>query len=238
MNPQTTQDASEFAVTLRDPRSLDPPDLRERQAARRRGIRPASPESRRRRFLVTPSRLSDEDLRYLTEVDHRRHEALIALDAETGEAVGDARYVRLPGDREAAEVATVVADGWHGRGLATALLTELTHLARADGSPATQLLSPPITASSLMPWKGSCRVRGPAVTKLSSRSSCRPRSFPGARGEPCGGRQRANCACSADSRVGSRPGHQDSPAALRLPRFLSKSPRPPGHAASSGCRRA
>ena len=134
MNSQTTQDASEFAVTLRDgSQVLIRPICASDKPLVAAAYDRLSPESRRRRFLVAPSRLSDEDLRYLTEVDHRRHEALIALDAETGEAVGDARYVRLPGDREAAEVATVVADGWHGRGLATALLTELTDRARANG---------------------------------------------------------------------------------------------------------
>ena len=36
-------------------------------------------------------------LRYLTDIDHRDHEAMTALDEETGEGVGVARYV---GDRE------------------------------------------------------------------------------------------------------------------------------------------
>jgi RimJ/RimL family protein N-acetyltransferase len=134
MNSQTTQDASELAVTLRDgSQVLIRPICASDKPLVAAAYERLSPESRRRRFLVTQSRLSDEDLRYLTEVDHRRHEALIALDAQTGEAVGDARYVQLPGQREAAEVAAVVADDWHGRGLATALLTELTQRARAIG---------------------------------------------------------------------------------------------------------
>ena len=36
------------------------------------------PESRYRRFLSSVERLSDSDLRYLTDVDHSNHEALIA----------------------------------------------------------------------------------------------------------------------------------------------------------------
>lgn len=92
-----------------------------------------SPASRRRRFLGPADRLTGEDLAYLTEVDHRRHDALIALDAATGEALGEARYVRTPGHGETAEVAVAVADGWQGRGLATALLTRLTERARKQG---------------------------------------------------------------------------------------------------------
>jgi RimJ/RimL family protein N-acetyltransferase len=92
-----------------------------------------SPESRRRRFLVAPSQLGADDLRRLTDVDHRRHEALLAFDLDSGEAIGEARYVRSPDDRETAEVAAMVPDAWQRRGIATALLGELTERARANG---------------------------------------------------------------------------------------------------------
>ena len=92
-----------------------------------------SSESRRRRFLVAPEKLSDEDLRYLTDVDDRRHVALLAIDPATGRAVGEARYVRTPGDRESAEVAAMVADDWQRRGVATALLFALMDIARENG---------------------------------------------------------------------------------------------------------
>jgi RimJ/RimL family protein N-acetyltransferase len=89
--------------------------------------------SRRRRFLAPGERpVSDEDLRYLVDVDHRRHEALLALDQD-GRAVGVARYVRAPRDRASAEVAVVVVDDWHRRGLATALLDRLGMRARENG---------------------------------------------------------------------------------------------------------
>jgi GNAT superfamily N-acetyltransferase len=88
--------------------------------------------SRRRRFLAPANEMSDEDLRYLVDVDHRRHEALLALD-ESGRAVAVARFVRTPGDRTSAEVAVVVADDWHRRGLGTALLDRLTESARENG---------------------------------------------------------------------------------------------------------
>jgi RimJ/RimL family protein N-acetyltransferase len=90
-------------------------------------------ESRRHRFVVAPPTLSAEDLRYLTDVDHRRHDALIALDPETGALVGEARYVCLRDQPKAAEVAALVAEDWRGRGLATTLLTELSNRARENG---------------------------------------------------------------------------------------------------------
>jgi RimJ/RimL family protein N-acetyltransferase len=89
--------------------------------------------SRRLRFLTPTPELSAEDLEYLTEVDHNRHEAMIALDPDRERAVGIASYVRVPGDRQAGEVAVVVVDDWHRRGLGTALLDRLTERARANG---------------------------------------------------------------------------------------------------------
>ena len=88
--------------------------------------------SRRLRFLTPTSEVSEEDLRYLVDVDHRRHEALLALD-DDGHAVAVARYVRTPGEPTSAEVAVVVTDAWHRRGLATALLDLLTARARENG---------------------------------------------------------------------------------------------------------
>jgi RimJ/RimL family protein N-acetyltransferase len=92
-----------------------------------------SAQSRRRRFLAqSNAELTDADLHYLVDVDHRRHEAMLALDGD-GEALGVARYVRTPGDPESAEVAVVVVDDWHRRGLGTALLDTLTERARENG---------------------------------------------------------------------------------------------------------
>ena len=90
-----------------------------------------SDRSRRFRFLVPTNDLSDEDLVYLTEVDHKRHEAVVALDDDR--LVGVARYVRDPRDRESAEVAVVVVDDRQGEGIGTALLDRLTERARENG---------------------------------------------------------------------------------------------------------
>ena len=100
-----------------------------------------SDRSRRLRFLVPTSAISDEDLEYLTEVDHKRHEALLALDEDR--LVGVARYVRAPRDRESAEVAVVVVDDRQGQGIGTALLDRLTERARENGiARYTALVSP------------------------------------------------------------------------------------------------
>ncbi len=56
-------------------------------------------ESRYRRFLGAKATLTRHDLQYFTEVDHVDHEAIGARDAETGEGVGVARYVRLADPR-------------------------------------------------------------------------------------------------------------------------------------------
>jgi hypothetical protein len=70
------------------------------------GMRRLSPDSRYRRFLCPTDVLSEAELEYLTIVDHKDHEALVALELETGEGLGVARFVRWPDDPEAAEFAT------------------------------------------------------------------------------------------------------------------------------------
>ena len=91
------------------------------------------PDSRYRRFFSPTPRLTAAQLRYLTEVDHQRHEALLAIDPHTRDGVGVVRFVCWPDDPTTAEVAVVVADDWHRRGLATALLDELAARAREEG---------------------------------------------------------------------------------------------------------
>ncbi len=95
------------------------------------GFERLSPESRYRRFFTAMSRLSDADLRYLTEVDHFDLEAVLAFTRK-GEPVGVARYVRIEGPSQA-EVAVAVVDDWQNRGAGTALLERLVERARENG---------------------------------------------------------------------------------------------------------
>jgi GNAT superfamily N-acetyltransferase len=122
--PRTVElrDGSEIIM-----RQIRPDD----KGALRDGFERMSPESRYRRFFAPLERLSERDLRYLTEVDHRDHEALIAFEHSTGVPVAAARYVRSA-EPEEAEVAVTVVDDWQGRGVATALLESLVERAREE----------------------------------------------------------------------------------------------------------
>lgn len=71
-------------------RPIEPDDI----DALLRGFQALSPESRYRRFLAPLNRLSDEQLRYLTVVDHHDHEALVAVSDPDEEPVGAARFIR------------------------------------------------------------------------------------------------------------------------------------------------
>ena len=97
------------------------------------GFEQASDESIYLRFLGPQPRLTERQLDYLTAVDHIQHEALIAVDPETGQSFGTARYVRDEDRPESAEFAVGVGDQWMRIGLGTALLSALALRARAAG---------------------------------------------------------------------------------------------------------
>lgn len=102
-----------------------------------RGIRMLSPESRYLRFFTAGTDPSDDQLRYLTEVDGKDHLAIVAgiesLDLKTERGVGVARFVRLREDPTVAEAAVAVADDLHNRGLGSLLLTVLARAAWERG---------------------------------------------------------------------------------------------------------
>lgn len=86
-----------------------------------------------RRFLNPHGRLTATELRYLTEVDHRDHEALLAVVPGTDKSVGVARYVRDRERRDSAEIAVAVLEPWQGRGVGKALLHRLANRAADEG---------------------------------------------------------------------------------------------------------
>lgn len=99
-----------------------------------KGFERLSEESRYRRFMTPVSELTDEQLRYLTELDYQDRFAWAALRADrTDEGLGVSRYVRLPDDPEVAEAAVTVIDEYQGRGLGTILLGLLAGAARLAG---------------------------------------------------------------------------------------------------------
>ena len=94
------------------------------------GFAHMSDESRYKRFLTPVNELREKDLKYLTEVDHHDHEAIVAQSVD-GEPLGVARYVLA--ESGSAEAAVAVVDDWQGRGLGTALLQRLAERAREEG---------------------------------------------------------------------------------------------------------
>jgi RimJ/RimL family protein N-acetyltransferase len=91
-----------------------------------------TPESRRRRFHGPKPRLSARELRYLTEVDHVAHTALVAYD-DAGRIVGEARYATEDPDSRIADFAITVADEWQGRGVGSRLAARVVNAARGNG---------------------------------------------------------------------------------------------------------
>ena len=124
-------------VTLRDGstavlRLIRPED----KETLRRGFDRMSPESRYLRFFTPKAALTDDELRYLTEIDQVRHFALGAareLPDGSEEGLGVARFVQLDGKPGAAEAAIAVVDDMHGKGLGTILFVRLIAAARERG---------------------------------------------------------------------------------------------------------
>ena len=110
-------------------RPIEPGD----KAALAAAVDQSSSEAVFRRFLNPHGRLTAAELRYLTEVDHRDHEALVAVVPGTSNSVGVARYVRDRERRHIAEIAVAVLEAWQGRGVGKALLHRLADRARDEG---------------------------------------------------------------------------------------------------------
>jgi GNAT superfamily N-acetyltransferase len=96
-----------------------------------------SPEARQARFFGAKARLGDAEIRHLCRPDGWDHLALGAF-ARTpagadAELLGAVRCLRLPAQRNAAELAITVADDARGRGLGRVLLAALLRQARARG---------------------------------------------------------------------------------------------------------
>lgn len=132
--PATLRDGTPFLI-----RAIRPSD----REALREGIQLLSERTVYHRFFQPKTQLTDAELRYLTELDFRDHVALVAeIKNPAGQLViGVGRLVRLggeagvrgrekTGERDAGEVAFVVADEFHGMGVATQLLKHLAGIAR------------------------------------------------------------------------------------------------------------
>jgi RimJ/RimL family protein N-acetyltransferase len=94
------------------------------------GFERLSAESVYQRFMAPVESLSESQLRYLLDVDHRDHEALLAIDEDAGNAVGVARFIRSKTEPEVAEAAITVVDDWQRQGLGKCLGRLLADRAR------------------------------------------------------------------------------------------------------------
>ncbi len=89
-----------------------------------------SPETVYLRYFSAKPRLSQRFVDVFTHVDFARHAVLFALHGSA--IIGMASYDRLA-DTDAAEVAVVVSDAHHGRGIATVLLEHMVAIALEHG---------------------------------------------------------------------------------------------------------
>jgi RimJ/RimL family protein N-acetyltransferase len=126
-------DPEELVVLPDGSQILVRPVHRDDAALLEEGFSRLSAESRRLRFLSDKTRLSPDELRYFTQVDHHDHEAIGARDAADGRGVGVARFIRDPEHPDVAEIAVAVVDEWQRRGVATELLRRLFLRARDEG---------------------------------------------------------------------------------------------------------
>jgi len=108
------------------------PDDRERI---QNGMPALSSESRYFRFFTSAARLSDQQLRYFSEVDQRKHVAWVALDSSNPKhpGLGVARFIRIYEKPTMAEMAFAVIDEYQHRGLGSILLAILYLMAEAGG---------------------------------------------------------------------------------------------------------
>lgn len=122
-------------------------ELRDGTAVRLRLLRPTdkqllrtgfdhlSSESRYARFFTPKTSLTDDELRYLTDIDQEDHVAIGAASERDGQetGLGVARFIRYPHRPDAAEAAIVVADDAQRKGLGRLLLRRLIAAARERG---------------------------------------------------------------------------------------------------------
>jgi GNAT superfamily N-acetyltransferase len=116
-----------------------------------------SPQTRRSRFVSPTPRLAPGQLTGLLGGDGGAGQAVLALTADGGSAVGLANLD--PGHGAAARVALLVEDAWQGRGLGTALLRRVVELAAGQG---------------VDELTGRARPDDVGVTKLLRRAGLRP----------------------------------------------------------------
>lgn len=92
-----------------------------------------SEESRQTRFMKFVRSLSDKMIHFFVHIDYQKHMAFVCEAEVDGRPtlVGEARYVANP-DGRSCEFGVVIADDWHGSGVAGLLMEALIRAARAQ----------------------------------------------------------------------------------------------------------
>jgi GNAT superfamily N-acetyltransferase len=98
-----------------------------------RGFARLSPHSRYLRFFTPKACLTDDELRYLTELDGVTHFALGATTEDERDGLGVARFIQLAAEPGVAEAAIAVIDDMHGKGLGSLLFERLVAAAAERG---------------------------------------------------------------------------------------------------------
>jgi GNAT superfamily N-acetyltransferase len=111
------------------------PVMPEDKARLQEGLEMLSPQARYLRFFSPVNHLSDEELRFFTEVDQINHVAWGAINPDDPDfpGLGVARFVRILEAPEIAEAAVTVIDRYQRKGLGTILVCLLYLLARDLG---------------------------------------------------------------------------------------------------------
>jgi RimJ/RimL family protein N-acetyltransferase len=132
----TPQLPSAFKYTLEDGTAIMVRPVRPEDAARlKEGFARLSQLARRRRFVDAPEVMTDEHAQKLVNIDQVNQVAWGAANLERPDepGVGIARYVRLNGEADAADVAIVIADRYQGRGAGFVLQAALHLTAHRNG---------------------------------------------------------------------------------------------------------
>lgn len=125
-----------FKYTLDDGTPILVRPIRPEDASRlKEGWTKLSQLVRRRRFFDAAKELTDDEVHNLVHLDGSSHVAWGAmnLDKPDEPGIGVARYIRLNGDPEAADVAITIADAYQGRGAGFVLQACLHLTAHRNG---------------------------------------------------------------------------------------------------------
>jgi acetyltransferase len=92
-----------------------------------------SADARHLRFMKFVKALSDKMIHFFTHIDYAKHMAFVCEAEIDGRPtlVGEARYVANT-DGRSCEFGVVIADDWHGSGIAGLLMEALIRAARAQ----------------------------------------------------------------------------------------------------------